>query len=698
MHKIEWSNDLSVGVELIDNDHKELIAIINKIIDEVANKDLLMDHFDELEDYTRYHFSREEKLMVSQCLTDEDRAMVKEHIKEHQLFIKKIPELKKKIEFASSSDISFEVIDFLVSWLLDHIIVKDLFLAQCFTFNKPTLKDKTKNFFSLFVERINKTLSLYTKVLLLVAIPLLLVFGLLFYQSSTTYKKYHKLGEIEDISESFIAVNTLINSLQKERGYSNGWITSKYISFKKELLDQRKFTSELIIKCKPRFEKLKKYADTTSVIQELDKIEAIRKKIDTKQLNRDEIKKYYTNLINMSIETIKDTGHLYKDKINSSLIILFYLKENAGILRKEGLQLLLENSDPIEFKKHIIRREGYKESLNLLASDTLLKRLKKIDESNYSATIMEMEKSIVKDNNTKYINEAKWFEINSVKIDAYAQVIKNKLEIINSRAKHKKETYLFYMGILWLFSLLVLLISFILMHALRQSIVKPVEEITTAMQNLTKGNKSFYFNTYKKDDLIGKMVIAFNNLRRHMIKSDYTEALLDVKDKKVENYEKLSYIDPLTSIFNRRKYIESLKIAIEKSNKLGNALSLLAIDLDRFKHINDSFGHDVGDHILKVFADSLKQTVKDSGIVTRIGGEEFAVIIPDVSREKAIEMSEKILKSTRELDFSSMHKNILLTVSIGIAMYKNNSTVDEFIKTADENLYQAKNTGRNRVC
>jgi diguanylate cyclase (GGDEF)-like protein len=197
---------------------------------------------------------------------------------------------------------------------------------------------------------------------------------------------------------------------------------------------------------------------------------------------------------------------------------------------------------------------------------------------------------------------------------------------------------------------------------------------------------------------MGEMVIAFNNLRRYMIKSDYTEALLDIKDKKVDNYEKLSYVDPLTNLFNRRKYMESLKIEIEKSNKLGTELSLLTIDLDRFKRINDSFGHDVGDHVLKVFADSLKHTVKDSGVVARIGGEEFAVILPNVSKEKAMEISEKILMSTREIDFSFIHKDVSLTASIGMDIYKHNSTVDEFMKNVDKNLYEAKHTGRDRVC
>ena len=697
MYKIEWNSDLSVGIEEIDTDHKELISIINKIIGEVdKDKDLLLSHFDELEDYTRYHFSREEKLMISQCLTSEDQTMVKKHIKEHHLFIKKIPELRKKIEFSASADVAYEAIDFLVSWLLNHIIEKDLSLSQCFTFKKPVAKQKNKNYFSWLTEKINKHLSLYTKVLILVMIPLLVIFSLLFYQSNTTYNKYLKLGEIENISESFVSMNKLINSLQKERGYSNGWISSKYKNFETKLLKQRKISTASIRDCSFRLKNLKKYMDTTSVIKEIDRIKDIRKKIDIKQLNREEVKRYYTNLISMLIKTIKDTG-IDSNQNNHPLVLLLYLKENAGIIRNEGLEKLLLHNASRKFEKHIIKREGYEKSLSLFASDTLLKRIKKVNESDYVTTLKDMEANILMGNFSKYENAGTWFDLNSIKIDAYAQMIKDKLEIINSSAKNEKKTYLLYIGILWSLIIFILFISFILMHALRQSIVKPIEEVTIAMQNLTEGDKSFYFNTYKKNDLMGKMVVAFNDLRRHMIKSDYTSALLDVKDRKVENYEKLSLVDSLTGLYNRRKYIKSLKTEITKSNKSGNELALLIIDLDKFKDINDSFGHDVGDHILKVFSSSLRDIIKQNGTTARIGGEEFAIILPNLSKEKSIEVSQTILKVTRELDFTSIHKELSLRVSIGLAMYVPNSTLSSFIKTTDKNLYQAKNSGRDRV-
>jgi diguanylate cyclase (GGDEF)-like protein/hemerythrin-like metal-binding protein len=704
VHKIKWSNNLSVGVDQIDDDHKELITIINKMINEVdKNNNLLMQYFDELEDYTHYHFSREEKLMISQCTSDEDRAMVKEHLKEHQYFIKKIPELKQKVVSSSSSDIVYEVIDFLMDWLLEHIIVKDLGLSQCFTSNQSITKNKNNNIFSSFIESINKKFSLYRKVFLLIAIPLLMLFGLLFLQSSIIYNKYTKLNHIEEKTESYIGINTLINSLQKERGYSNGLIDSKYTNFKKRLSAQRKLTSSVIIENKPKRKILKQYLNIDIIAKELNKIEVIRSKIDSKEINRDETNKYYTNLISKLINIVKNINHTQKDiynaRVDSSLVTLLYLKENEGVIRHKGLQkLLLPHSASIEFKKYLLIRDHYKKYLSLFASDSLLKSLKKINESKYFTDIKNMEKIIMEDNNTQSITGMKWFDMKSIEIDAYSKIINNELKNIYSYSKHKKESYLFYIIILLLSIIVVLFISFILIYALRKSIVTPIEEITIAMQNLIKGNKSFYFNTHRRDDLIGQMIIAFNNLRRVMIKSDYTKVLLDIKDEQVNNYEKLSYIDPLTNLFNRRKYIESLKIQTERSNKIEKALSLLIVDIDKFKSINDSFGHDVGDHILKAFADSLKSIIQDSGIVTRIGGEEFAIILPDTSKNEAIKISKKIIKYTREAKYRFMNKNISVTVSIGVSIYKNDSSIEEFIKIADTNLYKAKNTGRNKVC
>jgi diguanylate cyclase (GGDEF)-like protein len=157
-------------------------------------------------------------------------------------------------------------------------------------------------------------------------------------------------------------------------------------------------------------------------------------------------------------------------------------------------------------------------------------------------------------------------------------------------------------------------------------------------------------------------------------------------------------MDPLTSTLNRRKYMEILEAECNIAELTNSPLSVLVLDIDRFKQINDTHGHDTGDLILKEFAKNVQSVVRRSDTFARIGGEEFSLILPNTDREAALKISDKILKSVESMNFDSLNKDISLTVSIGIACYTDGSSLKSIIKLADQNLYEAKNSGRNRVC
>ena len=142
-------------------------------------------------------------------------------------------------------------------------------------------------------------------------------------------------------------------------------------------------------------------------------------------------------------------------------------------------------------------------------------------------------------------------------------------------------------------------------------------------------------------------------------------------------------IDMLTRVLNRRGCEEIL-------SELKN-YSLLLIDIDHFKNINDTYGHDVGDKILETLGEVLKKSVRAGDIVCRWGGEEFLVILPDTSIKEAVKIAEKIRKKVKENSFD----NVKITVSIGIAAFEGD--FEKAFKKADENLYKAKKSGRDRV-
>ena len=160
--------------------------------------------------------------------------------------------------------------------------------------------------------------------------------------------------------------------------------------------------------------------------------------------------------------------------------------------------------------------------------------------------------------------------------------------------------------------------------------------------------------------------------------------------------------DTLTGALNRN----ALRIVFDSQNELSlptsNPFVLAVCDLDRFKKINDTHGHVAGDKVLKSFVDVAKKYIRNSDVIIRYGGEEFVIILPAVNKENGLEVLEKICRSFEESTLEFEGKNLNATVSIGMMEIKpekafKNSFIDEYIMIADQKLYTAKHSGRNRV-
>jgi diguanylate cyclase (GGDEF)-like protein/PAS domain S-box-containing protein len=157
--------------------------------------------------------------------------------------------------------------------------------------------------------------------------------------------------------------------------------------------------------------------------------------------------------------------------------------------------------------------------------------------------------------------------------------------------------------------------------------------------------------------------------------------------------------DPLTGLFNRRYLEESLEREIHRASRNGTPLSVLMLDLDHFKRFNDTFGHDAGDAVLREWGGFLQVRVRFEDIVCRLGGEEFAIVLPDAKQEAADEVAQRICQDARTLTVS--HRNNQLgpiTVSIGVAFFPTHgANAEMLLQRADQALYQAKGAGRNQV-
>jgi diguanylate cyclase (GGDEF)-like protein len=161
---------------------------------------------------------------------------------------------------------------------------------------------------------------------------------------------------------------------------------------------------------------------------------------------------------------------------------------------------------------------------------------------------------------------------------------------------------------------------------------------------------------------------------------------------------KLSIIDSLTGIYNLRFYLERMQQEIAYSHRSKLPLSLIYFDLDHFKSINDSYGHPFGDIVLKKTAQSIKKHVRTNDVFARIGGEEFAILLPGSKLEDAKINAERIREIIQTLDFNARGTPVKVTISLGVACLKTGEDYQAFYQRADEQLYLAKTTGRNKVC
>ncbi|HAC62939.1 MAG TPA: diguanylate cyclase response regulator [Cyanothece sp. UBA12306] len=176
--------------------------------------------------------------------------------------------------------------------------------------------------------------------------------------------------------------------------------------------------------------------------------------------------------------------------------------------------------------------------------------------------------------------------------------------------------------------------------------------------------------------------------------------------KKTQNELKLAYkkmqklanTDPLTGIANRRYLLDFAQKEFQRILRYHNNLSLLMIDIDHFKRINDTYGHDNGDKAIKNIVFSIESCIRKIDLLGRFGGEEFVVILPETPMKGALEVAERIRALIASQSLILEEDTVTLTVSIGIVSYTSeDKTIGQMIQRADRSLYQAKTGGRNRI-
>jgi diguanylate cyclase (GGDEF)-like protein len=204
--------------------------------------------------------------------------------------------------------------------------------------------------------------------------------------------------------------------------------------------------------------------------------------------------------------------------------------------------------------------------------------------------------------------------------------------------------------------------------------------------------------TYVNDELVDEYVLRDGDLIK-IGRSIFKFLSGDnIENAYHEEIYRLTTIDGLTQIYNKRYFVEMLEREIGRAQRYRRDLSLILFDIDGFKVINDTYGHLAGDHVLKQLASVIRGRIRREDILSRWGGEEFAVILPEIDHSNALQFAEKVRGLVETAAFKFEDVLIPVTVSIGVAsLMPDLQASDDFIRLADARLYDAKSAGRNRV-
>ncbi|MFC5991051.1 GGDEF domain-containing protein [Limoniibacter endophyticus] len=187
-------------------------------------------------------------------------------------------------------------------------------------------------------------------------------------------------------------------------------------------------------------------------------------------------------------------------------------------------------------------------------------------------------------------------------------------------------------------------------------------------------------------------------VREQVREDERLRAMADALSERSESMELAALTDGLTGLKNRRFFDEALREYIDAFRSVGRSVGLVMIDLDHFKSINDRFGHDIGDEVLRTVAYRLAGLARHHDVVARLGGEEFALIVPNLNYDQLVSLVETMRISLAGSPVSCARGQVAVTASFGLALWNGSERAGDLYRRTDRLLYAAKNTGRNCVC
>ena len=256
----------------------------------------------------------------------------------------------------------------------------------------------------------------------------------------------------------------------------------------------------------------------------------------------------------------------------------------------------------------------------------------------------------------------------------------------------------FYVKFIISLTLLSFAVSLIISLLLRRRFLSPILYLAQTANDITKSNDYSLRAEQLSNDEVGELTVCFNDMlytieqREHALENQVKTRTQELENANSELH-RYAYQDGLTDLPNRRFFYEEIQTLISNIN---TSFALIFLDLDGFKDVNDSLGHDYGDLLLHHVANRLKACIKDEDIIARLGGDEFTLILKNANQTIAVKVADKIKQALLK-PIQLKEETVCVTASIGITLYpEHGSTVEKLVKRADQAMYLSKKKGRNR--
>jgi two-component system cell cycle response regulator len=706
MTELLWNEGMSVGIDAIDTDHKQIIAILAKLTSAqhgATSAQCINAIFTELEHYVTLHFAREESLLEQAGYAD-----IAAHKVSHQKFIEQLPELKQEWLTKDCLACSEKITTFLHQWIIKHILIEDLdYVSSAHKFSNSANKIKDKNKWQASIiakmsQVFSQKIKLSQRVFITTLLPVLGVLFLSFVVLFNNYQDYKNISLILGLNNVMAQVNEISHSLQAERGLTSGLTSTRYKNFNKQLLARRLITDQAITKF------------LTSLKTKLIKLAKHRTQLDNRTADFSEIYQAYTYLIERllsvseNLRHVEMTARLANDMSAISAVLLF--KEYMGQIRAIGMKAVMAENKGLYSNFTISLLVG--KQLNALrvfqySANSEQKDLcaNYCDAQIHSQVLVQRFSHVMNDYPLEQRSEY-WFYLMSTDIDGLKKLTDKltdsfKWKTTLESQRLEKNNYLI-LALLIIFLASVILFSLVLNH----SIINPIRHITKALNKMAQGDKNIQFKEIISSDEISEIQLAYEKLRRKLLEVDIFQAIVNRQKKEIEyrksqqeHFEILAFTDALTGAVNRHQFNKVLADEITRADFNKLPLSIMLLDIDHFKLVNDNFGHGVGDEVLIMFYHACKLAVRAGDVVARIGGEEFVIILPKTDDKNAYQFAERLREKIQQLEVVTDEHKIDLTVSIGVSQWNKDSfsSTEEFVANADKLLYQAKNHGRNKV-